>query len=522
MSSPAIILPVENREFDVLEPEATVTAATRLELDAWRIVSRNLAIADVVRALGELVRTAIAIEELAIRRVIDGRVELVASWSIDARAPGVSRVALQGPIARGVAELQQRELVHWAAHERDELRTALDLGEAPSAFFALPLGGAPPALLCCAGELDPDDARALLLLREPLQAALANDARVHELERLREKVEADNRALLSRLQLQDISESVVGAESGLRGVMERVDQVARTEAPVLILGETGSGKEVVARAIHAQSKRANGPFLRVNCGAIPPELVDSELFGHERGSFTGAINTRRGWFERADGGTLLLDEVAELPPAAQVRLLRVLQDGGFERVGGQQLLTADVRIVAATHRDVRSMIALGEFREDLWYRISVFPIQLPPLRARTGDITALARHFAARASSRLHGVALSPTEADLELLRAYEWPGNVRELSAVIERAAILGNGLRLDIATALGAMPAEPSRSLRARESLEGALRRTIEDALGRTGGRIEGEQGAAHALGIHPATLRSRMRKLGIDWQRFRRPHA
>lgn len=498
-----------------------MTAATRLELDAWRIVSRNLAIADALAGLGQLARASFAIDELTLRRVVDDRVELVCAWSAHGRTPSVSRAVLGAESVRALHELVRSELRWWDAGARDELRSALDAGEGSAAHVTIPLASNPALLLCCSGALAHDDARQLLLLREPLQAALANDARVHELERLRETVEADNRALLSRLQLQDISESVVGAESGLRPVMERVDQVARTEAPVLILGETGSGKEVVARAIHAQSRRAGGPFLRVNCGAIPPELVDSELFGHERGSFTGAINTRRGWFERADGGTLLLDEVAELPPAAQVRLLRVLQDGGFERVGGQQLLTADVRIVAATHRDVRSMIAMGEFREDLWYRISVFPIQLPPLRARVGDIAPLARHFAARASSRLHGVALAPTDADLELLRAYEWPGNVRELSAVIERAAILGNGLRLDIATALGALPTQ-AHSLRERDSLEGVARRTIEAALTRSGGRIEGEQGAAHALGIHPATLRSRMRKLGIDWQRFRRAHA
>ncbi|HWB76662.1 MAG TPA: sigma-54 dependent transcriptional regulator [Nannocystaceae bacterium] len=502
------------REITPVKAERSMTAATRLELDAWRIVSRNLAIGDAVQRLAELMRETIAIEDFALRRIVDGRADLICGWSMHGRPPAAPHLVLDA--ARLGAALADGPL-RWQAHEHDALRDALDLGGSGAAFVAVSLAGAPLLVACFGGALDPTDAQRLLLLREPLQAAIANDARVHELERLREKFEADNRALLSRLQLQDISESVVGAETGLRGVMERVDQVARTEAPVLILGETGSGKEVVARAIHAQSRRAGGPFLRVNCGAIPAELVDSELFGHERGSFTGAINTRRGWFERADGGTLLLDEVAELPLAAQVRLLRVLQDGGFERVGGQQLLTADVRIVAATHRDVRTMIANGEFREDLWYRISVFPIQLPPLRERVGDIAPLARHFAARASSRLHGVALTPSDADLELLRTYEWPGNVRELSAVIERAAILGNGLRLDIATALGALP-PTQRTSRDRDSFESVARRTIEAALRRAGGRIEGDRGAAHALGIHPATLRSRMRKLGIDWQRFR----
>ena len=198
-----------------------------------------------------------------------------------------------------------------------------------------------------------------------------------------------------------MTDAIVGADAGLREVMERIDQVAPTDVPVLILGETGSGKEVLARAIHQRSRRGAGPVVRVNCGALPPGLIDSELFGHERGSFTGATSVRKGWFERADGGTLFLDEVAELPLDAQVRLLRILQDGTFERVGGHKSLKVDVRIVAATHRDLRAMVSQGTFREDLWYRISVFPVDLPPLRERIEDIPPLAAHFASRAGKRL-------------------------------------------------------------------------------------------------------------------------
>jgi transcriptional regulator with GAF, ATPase, and Fis domain len=367
-------------------------------------------------------------------------------------------------------------------------------------------------------------------LLEPFSAALENDRRLKELRSLREAVEAENRSLLNKLGRHDITDLIIGAESGLRPVMDQVHKVARSDAPVLILGETGSGKEVVARAIHGRSRRANGPFLRVNCGAIPTELVDSELFGHEKGSFTGAVGERRGWFERADGGTLFLDECGELPHAAQVRLLRVMQDGVVERVGGERPVHVDVRIIAATHRDLETMTAEGRFRADLWYRIAVFPIRLPPLRERAADIPAMAAHFAVRAASRLGMPPITPSADEIRLLVSYPWPGNVRELAAVIERAAILGNGERLDVAGALGTPIPAPKQQVRSlatpaelmqgslAESLDAAIARRIEEALHRTRGRVDGPFGAAAILDINPQTLRSRMRKMGIDWRRFR----
>lgn len=326
-----------------------------------------------------------------------------------------------------------------------------------------------------------------------------------------------------RLKRAGLNEAIVGAEEGLREVMAAVRQVARADAPVLILGETGTGKEVVARAVHTHSRRANGPFLRVNCGAIPPELIDSELFGHERGSFTGAVGTRKGWFERADGGTLFLDEIGELPLAAQVRLLRVLQDGSFQRVGGESSLTVDVRLVAATNRDLRQAARDGGFREDLWFRIAVFPIPLPPLRERLQDIPALAAHFSLRAAERLGLPPRMPDAGEMDLLETYPWPGNVRELASVIERAAILGDGRRLEVARALGVSPplaasvALPASS-QTPSSLEAVVRQHIEAALRHCHGRVEGPFGAARLLDLNPHTLRSKMRKLGVEGRRFR----
>jgi len=389
------------------------------------------------------------------------------------------------------------------------------------------------------------DQRTMQQLLEPFTVALENDARLHELRSLREAAEADRETLLTRLGRQDVNEEVVGARTGLRHVMERAELVAQSDVPVLILGETGTGKEVVSRAIHTRSARADGPFIRVNCGAIPPELIDSQLFGHEKGSFTGASAQHHGWFERADGGTLFLDEIGELPLPAQVRLLRVLQDHQIERVGGRSPIHVDVRIVAATHRDLAAMVQEKTFREDLWYRINIFPVLLPTLRERLEDIPALAQHFAQRAATRFGLPAVEPTEADLQLLAGYDWPGNIRELGAVIDRAAILGGGRRLDVAAALGlsrqaavprgspadvtlyeVVPEEPaipdpaSRQVAAGEilPLATAMRQHIERALLATRGRIEGRRGAAALLDINPHTLRARMRKLRIDVDAFR----
>ncbi|HEX5314987.1 MAG TPA: sigma-54 dependent transcriptional regulator [Gammaproteobacteria bacterium] len=369
---------------------------------------------------------------------------------------------------------------------------------------------------------------------DPFSAAVANELRLRELARLRAAAEADRTALLSRLGRDSLDEVIIGATTGLQGVMHRVELVAKSDTAVLLLGETGAGKEVIARTIHDGSARHGGPFLRVNCGAIPPELMDSELFGHERGSFTGAIATRRGWFERADGGTLLLDEVAELPPAAQVRLLRVLQEGRIHRVGGERELAVDVRIIAATHRNLAGRVQEGSFREDLWYRLAVFPIILPPLRERQQDIPDLVEHFVRRAAGRL-GIPVPPVTAeDIAQLQAYRWPGNIRELAAVLERAVILGEGRQLATTSAMGVVPIAPHRDQvfagpapqpgNARESLDSGtsfdsvMRQHLELVLRQTHGKVEGRGGASGILKLNANTLRAKLRRLGIRPADFR----
>jgi transcriptional regulator with GAF, ATPase, and Fis domain len=510
----------------------------------WREACQHLNIDDSIQAIATLVGELVPARTLIVRR-FDPQRESIQTVAIGVR-DGANVTTTEPTTA--CSSTRMRALLDWCVtssvwHRASAGSTLLeqalpaDVGDADVLAVALrgPDGPIGMALLSAVADrtFDHDDEAIARQLQEPLGVALINHLRLQDLARTREALEADNRALLSRLERTAIHDDVVGRESGLSEVMARVHQVAPTDAPVLLLGETGTGKEVIARTIHAESRRAQGPIVRVNCGAIPAGLIDSELFGHERGSFTGAHIMRKGWFERADGGTLFLDEVAELPLDAQVRLLRILQDGTFERMGGQRSLTVDVRIIAATNRDVHEMVASGRFREDLWYRISVFPIAIPPLRERLEDLPLLAGHFASRAGRRLNGVPLYPSSSDVETLLSYSWPGNVRELAAVIERAAILGDGRALKIAAALGTTgPVGSSRPAPSQPDpptvhatpppadlqLDAVMAAHIRRVLAAAHGRIEGDGGAAQMLGINPHTLRARMRKLKIDWAGYR----
>jgi DNA-binding NtrC family response regulator len=334
---------------------------------------------------------------------------------------------------------------------------------------------------------------------------------------LRREIEAhrQSRATIRLLVEESRSDhdALIGESAALYRVREQIAQVASTDSTVLIQGETGTGKELVARAIHDNSARRERPLIKINCAALPRELVESELFGHEKGAFTGAIQQRRGRFELADGGTLFLDEVGELPLEAQAKLLRVLQEREFERIGGARSLHVDVRVIAATNRDLHAEVGAGRFRADLYFRLNVFPIVLPPLRERRDDIPRLLQHFVARTARRLGRAVDGLSPVFLERARAYDWPGNIRELENLVERALIMSRGGILD-ARELFPVPATLARPEPTGDgTLEEVERAHIRRVLDATCWRIEGDHGAAHRLGLNPSTLRGRMRKLGIQ---------
>ena len=357
---------------------------------------------------------------------------------------------------------------------------------------------------------------ALTAVARALAVAVSNALAYDAIRDVRERVEAENLELRAQLGQAPWFEEIVGDSVAMRRVLERIEQVAITDATVLVTGETGTGKELVARALHRRSARAHGPLVKVNCAAIPETLVASELFGHERGAFTGAVDRRRGRFEQADGGTIFLDEIGELPFDTQVTLLRVLQEREFERLGGSRTVRVDVRIVAATNRDLAAEVAAGRFRSDLYYRLNVFPVRVPALRERPEDIPPLVAHFVAKYATRFGRPVSRIHERTLGALMTHDWPGNVRELENAIERAVIVARGDTLRIERDL--MPSlEPVTSLSAQ--VGDAERVAIEAALTASRGRISGASGAAGRLKLPASTLEFRIRKLGIDKLRFRR---
>jgi PAS domain S-box-containing protein len=331
-------------------------------------------------------------------------------------------------------------------------------------------------------------------------------------EREQTRLRQQNEYLQSEISDARHFDEIVGRSTAVAAVLEHVRAVAPTDSTVLIQGETGTGKELFARAIHSASRRCDKPLIKVNCAALPAGLVESELFGHEKGAFTGALARRLGRFELADGGTIFLDEIGELPLETQSKLLRVLQEREFERVGGTTATSVDVRVIAATNRDLAREVREKTFREDLFYRLSVFPIRLPALRERMGDVPLLAHYFTGRLAAQIGKPLVGIHPATMDRLAAYSWPGNIRELQNVIERAVILCRGELLEVDSSQLATPADAPAAATS-VTLDAAQKSHIEAALSQSGWVIDGDRGAAKILGMHPNTLRSRMKKLGIE---------
>jgi transcriptional regulator with GAF, ATPase, and Fis domain len=363
------------------------------------------------------------------------------------------------------------------------------------------------------------------LLHAPAAVAVSNALRYEEVLTLKE-LQAEDIKYLNRELLRFSGDEIIGRDFGLKGVMEKVFQVAPFKTPILLLGETGTGKEIIANAIHFSSPQKDGPYIKINCGAIPETLMDSELFGHEKGAFTGAALRKRGLFERAHQGTIFLDEIGELQPSAQTRLLRVLENHEIKRVGGTETIPVDARIIVATHRNLEEMVAENKFRQDLWFRLNIFPIVIPPLRERKEDIHALIQYFVARKSKslNLHSIPLIAPEA-IDMLKSYNWPGNVRELENMIERALIEYRGQHRSGTLKFPILASSPIKQevnqgrsdlTESFSKLDEVMSIHIRNALKLTNGKIKGAGGAADLLGINPNTLRGRMEKLGIYYKK------
>ena len=337
-----------------------------------------------------------------------------------------------------------------------------------------------------------------------------------------ERLRNENLVLREEIDRSSMFEEVVGASKPVYQLLKKVEKVAPSDSTVLILGETGTGKELIARALHRRSKRANRPFVRVNCAAIPQSLIASELFGHEKGAFTGALQRRVGRFEAANGGTLFLDEIGELPMETQIALLRVIQEREFERVGSNHPISVDVRLIAATNRDLPAAVAQGTFRQDLFFRLNVFPIAVPSLRERADDIPLLVEYFVGRYAKEAGKNIRQIGKHTLEQLQSYHWPGNIRELQNVVERAVILSETETFDVDESwLSTESTIPSQheGLSALDDREVEM---IEAALAETHGRVSGPSGAAAKLGIPRQTLESKIRRLGIDKYGQKRPSS
>jgi transcriptional regulator with GAF, ATPase, and Fis domain len=495
----------------------------RVALEMTSTLELDAVLASVTRGLVEDLGVALA--RVWLVEPDDGALHLRASSGLSTRLDGsYARVPIGSRKIGQIAETRQPMWTNEVAHDERiaDATWAQENGLVSFAGWPLTFRDTLEGVLASFARRPLADAELARMALFAHQAAIAiKNARLYaEVRALERRLEADNDYL---------RREVAGGEGdalallsrcpGLVPVLEQVRKVASTSTTVLLHGETGTGKELIARAVHELSPRRAGPLVRVNCAALSPALIESELFGHEKGAFTGALQKRLGRFELADGGTLLLDEVGEVPPEMQPKLLRVLQEHEFERVGGSQPVRVDVRIVSATNRDLASAVNEGRFRADLFYRLAVFPIEVPPLRARPGDCAVLADGFVRMQSQRLGKRIEGIEPRALERLAAHDWPGNVRELANVVERAAILCTGTVIEDSDLPPLAHADPHGVPRAAQPTEASDQRleSVERAhvmrvLERTGWVIEGKKGAASVLGLAPSTLRSRMAQLAI----------
>ena len=332
-----------------------------------------------------------------------------------------------------------------------------------------------------------------------------------ELEILKERLQEENFYLQEEIKLEHNFGEIIGQSEVFKKALMQVEQVAITDTTVFINGETGTGKELIARAIHDISSRKNRPLVKVNCAAIPLDLIESDLFGHEKGAFTGALSQKIGRFELADEGTIFLDEIGDIPKELQVKLLRVLQEGEFERLGNPNTIKVDVRVIAATNRDIEKMVAVGDFREDLFYRLNVFPLNSPPLRKRIDDIPMLVKHFIQKYSAKTGKMIQTIPKSAMDTLQSYHWPGNVRELENIIERALVISQGTKLELGDWFSRLESEDNQKyILSMQDLE---RKHILKVLDLTSWRVSGKGGAAEILDLKPTTLEARMKKMGIE---------
>ena len=429
-------------------------------------------------------------------------------------------------VGRPVEELYQQPMSSADGHHCSIVETLASgqVCHADDEVFRCRSGAGFPVECSCTPVIVADEMRGAVLvfrdITERKQAEQALQAALKKVEKLRDRLQAEKLYLMDEIREQQHFGEIVGSSAALQAVLEQVAQVAPTDTSVLIEGESGTGKESIARAIHDLSPRRDRPLIKINCAGISASLVESELFGHEKGAFTGAHRTRAGHFELADGGTLFLDEFGELSADLQAKLLRVLQEQEITRLGGEKSIKVDVRVIAATNRDLRAMVDSGDFRLDLYYRMSVFPLTMPPLREREGDLPLLVAALLKRMESRLGRHFDGVSQAGMTALQGYSWPGNIRELQNVIERAAILSSGPVVEVhdpmptvAAALDAtQPDADQRPPPALVSLAEAERRHIRRVLEITGGVVGGRDGAASILDLPDSTLRSRMKKLGL----------